>query len=227
MQFFKIPLLLAAITLAFIFESCSSEKKEESLTFQTILIRGRNEGLNITERPYIYRISIPLEWSYKEVDLTTSIADSRLPIAEIHIGEAQGEVLISLHNFPLEKNARTIPPMAQISRWKGQFTSLDHTKSSLIPQSFSGYVGFRFEGAGIIKGRQTTVLGWALQVSPEHFLTLSYPRDELEEEVLKQMRGDVTIKVTGPPKLVEKHKQAIDRFARTFEMVHEIPSALL
>lgn len=228
MSIAKLYSLMTGITLLCFFFSCSSkDNNKETESFQTILIRGRDDGANFTERPYVYRVSIPKDWAFIPPPLTASIADSRLPIAEFHIKEAEGEILIALHNFPPQENNRRIPPMAQISRWKGQFSSLDHTKSSLDPQSFSGYVGFRFEGVGLLRERKTAMIGWALQLAPEHFLTLSYPHEEFTPALLKQMQADVTIKITGAPSLIEKHKQAIDRFARDFELIHEIPSPLL
>jgi hypothetical protein len=227
MQFTKFQLTLNSLLLIMLLTSCSFETNREASPSKTVLVQGRDNGQNAEDRPYVYRVSIPPDWNYIEPKMKTSNFDSRLPIDEFSIGEGEERIHISVHNFPPGENGLRIAPMAQIARWKRQFTSLNHTKSSLIPQSFNGYFGFRFEGSGILKGNPTTIIGWALQLGSEHFLTLSYPRDEFDDNTLTQMRSDVTIKVTGSPKNVEKHKQAIDNFARSFELIHEIPSSLL
>lgn len=208
-----------------LFFGCGTKKEPPSR--QTVLIQGRDEGSDPKARLWVYRASIPADWIYKGPASASSNSDTRLPIGEFLIQDAGEEILIAIHNFPQENSTQRIPPAAQVQRWKGQFTALEHHKSSLLPQSFSGYVGLRFEGTGLFKDRRTTMIGWALQLAPEHFLTLSYPRDGLDPPLLKQMRADVTIKVTGPPQSIEKHKGAIDRFVRTFELIHEIPTSLL
>ena len=56
--------------------------------------------------------------------------------------------------------------MAQIMRWKRQFEQLDPATTSVKPQAFSGFVGYLFEGTGILSGETKTVLGWAMELGP-------------------------------------------------------------
>lgn len=67
------------------------------------------------------------------------------------------------------------------------------------------------------------VLGWSLQLSPEHYRMLSHPSSAENEDKYQQMRADVTIKAVGPKALTEKHRTKIMAFARSFELIEEIP----
>jgi hypothetical protein len=75
--------------------------------------------------------------------------------------------------------------------------------------------------------REEGMLGWAMQLAPEHYATLTAAKNkalQLEEsEEINQMRADFTIKATGPKPLIKLHKDAINNFARSFELINSIP----
>lgn len=110
-----------------------------------------------------------------------------------------------------------IPPQAQLQRWKQQLNPIDETSVLITPQSFSGYKGLLLEAEGEIKGEPTAVIGWALQIGNDHFRTLSYT------DLPNQMRADVTIKATGSPEAIALQRERIKTFARSFELIEEIP----
>ena len=167
------------------------------LKMQQISGRGSN-------RPFLYRIKVPETWIRKDPPQDQSLIDTTKSIVEFLIQENDtSSIRIAIHNFPAETIESRIPPEAQIARWKRQFAWLDQTRVSVIPQSFSGYVGLLFEGSGTINGELTTMLGWCMQIAPEHFRTLSHPLFSPE------MRADITIKATGPKDLMERHRTSI------------------
>ncbi len=150
----------------------------------------------------LYRIKVPFGWQRKLVE--GSLDDTTKPICEFLI---EGSVRATIHNFPNIK----VPPQAQITRWKKQFSALDPHGIFITPQAFSGYVGLKFEGSGLIEGKKTTMIGWSLQLAPE-----------LYSFIKGQLGSDVTIKVVGPKEMVESYKEEIERFARSFELIQDI-----
>jgi hypothetical protein len=197
---------------AVLFVSCSENSEPPH---NWVAISGRDG------KP-LYRIKTPHDWNCHHTD-SSLLSDSMKALCEFQIEEGDQTIRITIHNFPSSSPEGRIPPMAQIARWKRQFEELSSTDTLIIPQSFSGYIGFYFEGIGKMKEKKMAMMGWALQIAPEHYTTLSYPTAHLSLEKQKQMRADVTIKVIGHPDMVQKHKQTIKRYARSFELIEEIP----
>lgn len=146
-----------------------------------------------------------MDW--KKIPSDGSLLDTKLPIGEYTLEE--GSIRITLHNFPSRTIEDRIPPGAQIARWKKQFPFIEE---SSVPQSFSGYVGFLFEA----NDNNTAVMGWIMQLGPEQYSRLSFP------DFPEELRSDVTIKAQGPTHLIQKHRQKIIAFARSFELIQEI-----
>lgn len=82
----------------------------------------------------LYRMETPPEWQRVEVAKTD---DTTQPIAEFKTADAR----IVVHNFP----NMSIPPEAQIARWKKQ-----NPKGVITPVSFSGYKGYLLEDKNLI-----------------------------------------------------------------------------
>lgn len=110
-----------------------------------------------------------------------------------------------------------IPPQAQLQRWQQQLNPIDQTTVLITPQSFSGYKGTLLEAEGEVKGEPTAVIGWAMQIGDDHYRTLTYTN------LPNQMRADVTIKATGSPASIDLERDRIKSFARSFELIEEIP----
>lgn len=195
------------IALTFI-TGCSNPESYNNTSWTEIC--GRDNGISLT-RESIYRIKAPNDWTRKDPSPDESIVDSKKSLCEFNI---PGGIRIAIHNFPSERQDDRVPPGAQITRWKRQFDQLDPTSLSIVPQSFGGFSGFLFEGSGLMNGERITMMGWAMQIAPEHYRHLHS----------NQMRGDYTIKATGPAVAMREHHQAIIAFARTFELIQEIPS---
>ncbi len=191
-----LPLLIFIICSA-----CSSPEETKATHYQ--YVTGRNQLA-------IYRINAPKEW--KKIDPDSPPSDTKLPLCEFHIEEPDGSIRITLHNFPSQTIDDRIPPGSQIARWKRQFSFIDE---NITPQSFSGYVGFLFEG----DDGNTAVMGWIVQLGAEQYSRLSLP------DFPPELRSDVTIKAQGPTHLIQKHRQKIISFARSFELLQEIPNA--
>jgi hypothetical protein len=156
----------------------------------------------------LYRIKVPSGW--QQLSPQGNRLETTTPIAEFSI---DNRVRITIHNFPISSVEESIPPTAQISRWKRQFERLDQTSLQLTPQAFSGYAGLLIEGSGLLQGKPTALMGWALQLAPDYFRLPLTP----------DIYGDVTIKVQGDPSLVQSERKAIMAFARSFELIHPLP----
>ncbi len=197
------------------FSSCSNGESVENSRWQNI--RGRDDKTN--PRAPIYRAKIPLAWILNDLHRNESITDTTKPLCELLIKEDQESIRITIHNFPVSNFNERIPPAAQIARWKRQFDFLDPTTIAVTPQAFGGFCGVVFEGRGQIQGLEVAVMGWSMQLGSEHY----YALNQLSS-LSKQMQADYTIKAVGNPELIEKHREAILAFARTFELIEEIPS---
>ena len=147
-----------------------------------------------TGRP-LYRAALEPGWQ-----LTSEMpnSDTTVPNAVVWVEE---DLSITVYNFPQEKQ---IPPRAQIERWKKQLPT--ETETLTTPVSWSGYEGLFFEAP--------TVLGWAFSVGSVHYRHLTDP----------EKRADVTLKATGTPEAMTRHREAIEAFAHSFEMIEEIPA---
>jgi hypothetical protein len=212
--------------------SCQDQSKITSNTsFQEIAGRDfGKENQSSYIRNKIYRCHAPPNWHRNDPSQHESIADTTKALCEFVIDEDGEEIHITIHNFPTSKAEERIPPGAQVARWKRQFTDLDLTTLSVTPQSNGGFAGLLFEGSGILKGETSTVMAWGMQLGPEHYSTLNFHMNTSlslqEQEHFRQLLSDYTIKAVGPVALVEKHRDAILAFARSFELIEEIPRSL-
>lgn len=169
----------------------------------------------------VYRVRVPTDWKRRDPPDLESIVDTKKALCEFSI---QGtSIRIAIHNFP----SQHIPPIAQVNRWKRQFSSLDHANSTIEPQSFGGFSGLLFEGTGLMENKSTTIMGWAMQLAPEHSSVLSLPIGKsppLDNPLyLKQMRADYTIKIVGTAQDMLEYRSKLIAFAHTFELIFGIP----
>lgn len=169
-------IFLISLLLSVVMAGCHSDAP---VSYQEILGRDR--------KPY-YRIKAS-GWQRKDVE--GSLEDTTKPIAEFLLADT---IRATIHNFPGIK----IPPSAQIARWQQQ---IPDAKTHISAQAFSGYVGLKFEGPGVI--------GWSMQIGPE------FP-------VKGETAADITIKVVGPAETLLAHLEEIERFARSFELIEDL-----
>lgn len=196
--------------------SCSSRSSYETSPDNSLdMIQSRS-------RKTTYRIRAPQTWVRRDPLPDESLLDTTKPLCEYLIVEGSNIIRIAIHNFPYTTaDQPRIPPIAQATRWQNQIDKLFPHLSSIRPQSFSGYVGVLFTGVGIQKEKEIMVLGWALQVAPEHFISLKPKIDDPKTPNFKQISADVTIKAVGPRTLMEQHENEIIAFARSFELIEE------
>ena len=213
--------LILTICLGLLFCSCADQSPVNLIPMQEI--KGRDyDG----KRFNVYRIRAPLSWIRRDALPEESLLDTKKSICEFLITENDEIIRIAIHNFPSEEIEQRIPPNAQIARWQRQFEILQPEGTVTIPQAFSGYNGLKFKGTGKINkaNSESIMLGWALQLDKEHYRMLSHPSTPAENNLYREMRADVTIKATGPKELMEMHEEEINHFARSFELIEEIPS---
>ncbi len=210
------------ILLCVVLTCCNRPESPPSTNWQEIA--GRALYADSNTRFPIYRAKVPLEWKKKIPVENEPLLDTTQALITYTIEEDGKEIRITVHNFPTEKIEQRIPPQAQITRWKKQFEQLDLPTVSIQPQAFSGFSGFVFEGEGRMQGKETTMMGWTMQLAPEHFRALGYPHHAKEQALYNQMQADYTIKIVGDPDLVKKHKQELVAFAHSFEFIHDIPN---
>lgn len=192
-------------------------------------IAGRDDGTHAFSRPALYRAKVPESWRRLDPKSSTSIVDTTKPLCEFIIEEKdKADIRITVHNFPSEGPEDRIPPNAQVARWKRQFTDLDLTTASLLPQSYGGFSGLLFTGTGRLANEFVTMMAWTMQIAPEHYSTLSFhmtlSQTPDQKHFWKQMRADYTIKALGPSTLMSKYRREIVAFAKSFELIQEIPS---
>jgi hypothetical protein len=188
-------------------------------------IKGRNT--DNPKREAIYRVKVPQEWIRQDPLPEESLLDTTKPLAEFIIKDEEGLIRIAIHNFPIDNPQQRIPPMAQVTRWQQQFSELDPTLSSTAAVAFNGYAGLLFTGVGHLKGQnedKIKVIAFAMQLPMEHFNALLHPKDKSLKSTARQMRSDVTIKASGSNSVMEKHQEEIISFAKSLELIEEIPS---
>ncbi len=206
--------------LLFLSTACSSSPSSlNSNEWQ--YFSGRNTEASL-EKPLIYRARVPDSWQRTTPLSSESILDTRKPLSEFLIGNEECSIRLTLHNFPTSSMEERVPPIAQISRWKKQFDYLEAVSINVIPLSQGGFSGLYFEASGIQHEIPVTVIGWSMQLAPEHYRTLAQSTNDISI----QMRSDYTIKAIGSPDSILKHKKHLIEFAKTFELIHEIPSYL-
>lgn len=230
-KFFRIFILIFS-TLS----SCNSSSSSVASSYWQ-LIAGRDEGNTVSihggmdvrlappstyERPFIYRVLVPTNWIRQDPSPTESIADTTRSICEFYILESDQVIRLTVHNFPIHGTHPRIPPQAQIARWKQQFDELDLLNTTVVAEGQGGFNGLRFEGQGVLHGQPTTVIGWSMQLASGYERQLSFEKEHLD----RYKRADYTIKASGPPLLIDKHRADILAFAHHFELIDELPSPL-
>lgn len=205
--------------------ACGSQVVEDLPAWQEIA--GRDEADvtgRIIRRP-VYRARVPDDWRRVDPEPSVSIFDSKLSLVEFFIDDPEGELRITVHNFPSENAQQRIPAEAQLMRWKRQLGAQDPSASRVTPQAHGGFAGLYLQATGTMDGQATTFLAWSMLLDMEHYRVLSsLPGGAEEQRFFKQMRADYTIKASGPPQVVERHRPAIEAFARSFELIEAIPS---
>lgn len=210
-------LLLYCVCLVFVLGACRGKQPADNITWRTEQIQGRNQ------QP-VYTLKVPSTW--KRVETTTlPLTDTRTPLVTYVFGDEGDLVTVTIHNFPLDQIEDQIPPLAQVERWKRQFEKLIPEETEVKPVAFAGYVGLSLRGHGFIKGRETLIEAWSLQMAPEHFGYLSHPESKSLHEKYNQMKGDVTIKIVGPGHVIIKHQPEIDKVIASFHLIEEIPAS--
>ena len=206
--------------LLLLLASCSSSNTEDPFQLPMKLIKGRDNDRS----PFpVYRVRVPGEWIRRDPLPDEPMTDTTQPLVEFIIRDTEGTIRIWVHNFPYDSREQSIPPIAQKERWQRQFEILYPHETESIPIGFNGYTGVAFLAKGSAGGTEKAVLAWALQIPPQHYETLSHPKNAEEATQFKQMRADVTIKAEGPIPAIERHREEIGAFARSFELIDEIP----
>ncbi len=200
--------------------ACSNQNNKTSLVqWQTIC--GRDSG-NLQRAP-LYRAKVPITWIRQDPSLLESNEDTTKPICKFKIHESSQVITVTIHNFPSDHIQQRIPPLAQIHRWKKQFDSLEPGTIIVTPQAYSGFVGLVLEGTGLLKGKRTSILAWAMQLAPEHYQNLLILSPHEKNDAVQQKLADFSIKAAGPADLMQRHKQSMLTFARSFELIEELP----
>lgn len=215
-----IPFLFFLFTTLISITSCDNASTSDAASKKNQPSIRLHE-INGRDHQPLYRIRAPESWIQRDPLPNESLTDTTKAICEFIIRESDEIIRIAIHNFPSEIIQERIPPEQQVFRWKNQFELLIPESSSTIPQAFSGYSGLLFEGIGILKGKSTMMLSWALQLAPEHYQILVHYSQMPNE---KSMRADITIKAVGSLPLMKKHREAIIAMGRSFELIEEIPS---
>jgi len=202
------------IFLCLMLIACTSSDKPTT-AFPWVTIAGREEP-----RTPLYRAQVaPVLRLKPELQVLSlkpelqNLKDTTIPLAEFTIED----VKVTVHNFPSDRLEDRIPPAAQIARWKQQFDEILPSNTQISPAAHGGFSGLYFQGTGISHGLPHAVLGWSMQIAPEHY-------QNLHDQRYRQMRSDYTIKAVGPPDQIQKHRKEIEQFANTFELIEEIPS---
>ncbi|KAF3362087.1 Uncharacterized protein PHSC3_001398 [Chlamydiales bacterium STE3] len=206
---FFLPVLVLCLS------ACHSTTSNESHWLE---IEGRAQN-----KP-IYRAKVPPHWERVLPDGQAYLKDTMLPIITFLIPNESESLRITVHNFPTKAIEESVSPHAQILRWQKQFESIEPYSMDYNEIAYGGFVGLQFYASGILKGRPTAFLAFAMQLIPEHYRMLS--NQPLREEEFKQMRADYTIKAVGHPDAIEQHKDEIIAFAESFELIKPIPSYL-
>lgn len=192
--------------MALLLIGCTAgDKTENNWTVHEIC--GRDEHHTL-----IYRVKSPKEWKIVHPEKNEDLSDSRKSLCEFLIQDELAEIKITIHNFPSKSLEERIPPLNQIMRWKKQFEKLDQESVTITPQSYAGFTGLLFEATGFLNGEIQTMICWSMQIAKEHYRIL-------ENE---QMKADYTIKIVGLKELVKDKTSEIIKFARSFELIHEI-----
>lgn len=194
--------------------SCSTNNFEE----QWVDIEGRLKGIPI------YRAKMPHSWRVFLPDSEDYFQDTTLPILSCTVPCREGEINITIHNFPTHSIEGSVPAHLQLRRWHNQFSSVDPASLNHTPIAYGGFTGYLFEATGTIKNQMSSVLAIAMQIIPEHYRMLQ--NNPLKEQEYMQMRADYTIKAVGSPEAIASKREEILLFAESFELIHPIPSQI-
>lgn len=198
-----------------ILSGCGQTDHSQNTVWQQFCCR--DEGTP-SERLALYRAKVPVHWLRQ--DSEESLVDTTKPICEFFIGEQPDHILLTLHTFPADKFERRIPPEAQINRWKRQFDELDLCNLIIEPCSHGGYTGLLFQGQGSFKGKESSMIGYSMQLAPPHWMILHAKEEVSFKE--RHTAADYTIKAMGSFTAIEKWKTEIECFADSFELIEEL-----
>lgn len=162
-----------------------------------------------------YRVKTPNSWVRTNPKTTDNLSDTTLALCEFTILEGNDKIRITIHDFPFQQPDQRIPLMAQVRRWQSQLQNIDMATLSLNEESHGGYIGLSFEGEGLMKGTRVKVMGWSMQLAPEYVQRMD-----------GQPTSDYTIKIVGPPDVVNQYRKSLTTFANSFELIQELPSLL-
>ena len=204
--------------LLFLLILCTScnQHSEKIIPHSVQEINGRDEIISYGQkvRRPVYQAKVPLVWQRHDPSEQESLMDTTKPIVTFTINE---KLRLTVHNFPTHSLEERIPPGAQLERWGSQLTGGTFRSEKV---GHGGFIGLYFEG---VKGA-ATVCAWSMQLDLQHYQTLHFLAATVEEEEhYRQMTADYTIKVSGPSDLIEKHRDEIQLFADSFELIGEIP----
>ncbi|SCA62898.1 Uncharacterized protein SCG7086_AF_00110 [Chlamydiales bacterium SCGC AG-110-P3] len=203
---------------------CSCDTPTEPLIGAWQQITARDSGVP-SERAPVYRACVPNYWIRHDPDGNTSIVDTTLPLCDFTITDAGGSITIAVHNFPYDTLEQRIHPSAQVARWRRQLIDTDAATVAIQPYGHGGYAGLQFEATGTFLGASDiTILAWAMQLSREHFRNLQRGGTIEQRRFDRQQRGDYTIKAYGPRATLARYRRDIEDFARSFELIAEVPS---
>lgn len=204
-------LKLLSLCALLLLSSCETQTADKQ--FYTP-IQARDTG-NSSERPFLYRIALPSNWETKADH--KSVQDTMLPIAEFVYHDNHGDIRLTVHNFPYVSQDQRIPPEAQLARWKKQLDPLNEQLTTR--QAFAGFVGLHLWAEGYLQNTLSAMSAWSMQLAPE-----------LDRELMHtkgfdpQTRSDITIKATGPLRLMEEKQEEIASIARSFELITPLPN---
>lgn len=218
----NLPFAFHALFLSLCFFSCAENTPKPSPLDSMQEIKGRDYT---GSRFDVYRARVPIDWIRKDPLPEESLTDTTKSLCEFLILTPNGTIRIAIHNFPSDHIEQRIPQAAQIARWQRQLEVLIPSQSGTVPQAFSGYSGLKFKGVGLLDSKDSIVLGWSLQLGQDHYKRLLNPPDPSKTALYREMRADITIKAVGPKQPMEVHEEEIDHFARSFELIEEIPSS--
>ncbi len=203
--------------LIFLLLTACHESSKKSLPHSWQEFNGRDEIISYGQRVRraVYRAQVPLNWQRINPSDLEPISDTTKPIVSFLLEEG---VLATVHSFPTDTFDERIPVIAQVERWRRQ---LEGSAILLAEAVHGGFAGISLEG----KNEKGAVRAWAMQLDMQHYQTLHLLATTVEEEEhYKQMAADYTIKAFGPADRLEKHREEIDLFADSFELIQEIPA---
>jgi len=203
--------------------ACSSESpekySEEDYSWQEF--QARNEELSLV-RPVIYRAFVPNSWTRKDFGANGSISDTKKPICEFIVADSADQVHLTIHTFPFNHSQARIPCQAQMMRWKNQFEELHPLLTHVYNETHGGFCGMKLEAQGVFQQKEQKMIAWSMELANEHERQLHLSARKIDNYKL----ADYTIKVVGSPHLVDKHKNEIQKFAESFELIEELHTTL-